>query len=289
MTLLIFCVIVNAFIGVVFKYFDQFKVDTFSAIVVNYWVCVLTGSIVLGEFPVRSSLLSAPWLPYAILLSVAFITTFTLMALTVQGFGIVVATIFQKMSLLAPALLGIYLYQESAGGMKLTGIIMAIVSIFVITKSDAEPTTNPQYRKWLYPILVLLGSCIIDFVLYYVNKHQILDSGDIRFVITLFFCAGVIGTTVLLYRLAMGHTKMSSKTLIAGVGLGIPNFFSIYLLVQVLSQGLDGSVVFPINNVGILAVSAVLGMIFFGEKLGLTKAGGLLMAIAAIVLISYGA
>lgn len=289
MTLLILCVIVNAFIGVIFKYFDRYNVDTFTAIVVNYWVCVITGSIVLGEFPVSTSLLTAPWLPYAILLSAAFIGTFTLMALTVQGFGIVVATIFQRMSLLAPTLLGIYLYQEGAGLSKLAGIVMAIASIFVITRSDTEPTTNPVFRRWVYPIMVLLGSCIIDFVLYYVNKHQILDSGDIRFVITLFFCAGVIGTLILLYQVLTGHTKMTKKTLLAGIGLGIPNFFSIYLLVQVLAQGMAGSVVFPINNVGILAVSAVLGIIFFGEKLGLTKAGGLLMAIAAIVLISYGA
>jgi len=56
----------------------------------------------------------------------------------------------------------------------------------------------------------------------------------------------------------------------------------------VLSQGLDGSVVFPINNVGILAISAVLGIVIFGEKMGQTKLSGLAMAIAAIILIAYG-
>ena len=86
----------------------------------------------------------------------------------------------------------------------------------------------------------------------------------------------------------MGKTKLSRKTLLAGIGLGIPNLFSIYLLVLVLSQGIDGSVVFPINNVGILAGSAILGVILFKEKLGITQLSGLALATASILLIAYG-
>jgi len=288
MLLLILCVLVNAFIGVIFKYFDRYEVEAFPAIVINYAVCVVTGSLVLGEFPIGPDLLSAPWLPYAVVLSSAFIGTFTLMAYTVRGFGIVVATIFQKMSLLAPTLLGILIFHESAGMIKIIGLALAVASIFVITKSDDEPTTTPAYRLWIYPIVVFAGSCIIDVLLYYVNRENIMDSGDIRFVITLFFCSFMIGSTVLLYQLLTGKVRITKKTMIAGVGLGVPNLFSIYLLVLVLSQGLDGSVVFPINNVGILAISAVLGIVIFGEKMGQTKLSGLAMAIAAIILIAYG-
>lgn len=288
MILLLLCIIVNAFIGVIFKYFERFEVDVFPAIVANYFVCALTGSIFLGEIPFDSSTLSQSWFPYALLLSGTFIGTFVLMALTVQGFGIVVATIFQKMSLLAPAIIGIIAYQEPVGWLKVVGILIAIVSIFAITKTDQNEAEKNQYSKWIFPVVVFFGSCIIDTLLYYINVNNIVDSGDIRFVITLFFLAGIIGLFFLIFKIIRGQARINQKSIIAGISLGVPNFFSIYLLVLVLSKGMDGSVVFPINNVGILAFSAIFGLILFNEKLGKVKSAGLLMAIAAIMMIAYG-
>lgn len=287
MLLLFLCVVINAFIGVIFKYFDKYDVNVFQAIVVNYFVCVITGSLVMGDFPIKMSMTAEPWFPYACALSGTFIFTFVIMALTVQNFGIVIATIFQKMSLLAPAIVGIWMYNESHGWIKIAGILLAIASIFVITK---RKDTDEEHHSgnWLFPIIVFAGSCLIDTVLYYVNVESIVDTNDPSFVIALFFMAGVIGLTILLYQLISGKSSFSRKSLIAGIGLGIPNFFSIYLLLLVLGQGMDASVVFPINNVGILALSAVFGVILFKEKIGMFKAAGLGLAITAIILVANG-
>ena len=51
---------------------------------------------------------------------------------------------------------------------------------------------------------------------------------------------------------------------------------------------MDGSVVFPINNVGILLTTAVLGLIFFKEKFNLQKLIGFSMAILAIIMVANG-
>lgn len=288
MLLLLLCVVINALIGIIFKYFNKYNVEAFPAIVINYFVCVVTGSLMLGEVPFGTDIIDKPWFLYALVLSCMFIGTFTIMAYTVRGFGIVIATIFQKMSLLAPTIIGIAVYHEGNSAIKTTGIILAVASIFVITRSDKETATNDHYRLWIYPLIVFLGSCIIDFILFYVNINNIVDSGDIRFVIALFLCAGIIGFIVLSIQIALGKSRLTVKSLFAGIALGIPNFFSIYLLVQVLSKGMDASVVFPINNVGILAISAMLGIILFKEKIGFTKLGGLALAIGAILLIANG-
>ena len=288
MLLLVLCVIINAFVGVIFKYFQKYDVNVFQAIVVNYFVCGITGAVVYGGNPFSAAMVTETWFPYALVLSATFIGTFVLMALTVQGFGLVVASIFQKMSLLAPTILGILVYSESAGIVKVLGIVVAIVSIFLITKSDTNTALPSKHTRWIYPIVVFLGSCLIDTILYYVNVKHIVDSGDIRFVITLFSVAGVIGLAVLVFQLSTKKSVFESKSIIAGIALGIPNFFSIYLLLLVLSNGMDGSVVFPINNVGILTFSAIFGLLFFHEKIGPFKAGGLILAITAIVLIAYG-
>lgn len=293
MVLLFLCIVINAFIGVIFKFFQKYEVESFQAIVINYWVCVLTGSLLIGEVPIGLHMAEQPWFPYALALSVTFIGTFTMMAKTVQQFGIVTATIFQKMSLIAPTLIGILLYSEGASIVKVGGILLAIFSIFVITKTKAaqgntahEPAATA--KNWIFPIIVLVGSCFIDSLLYYVNQHNLVSGGDIRFVIGLFFFAAVTGSCVLGYQLLASKTRLTMKSVYAGIGLGVPNLFSIYLLVHVLADGLPGSVVFPINNVGILAMSAVFGLLIFRERLGVYKISGLTMAIAAIILIANG-
>jgi len=65
------------------------------------------------------------------------------------------------------------------------------------------------------------------------------------------------------------------------------NFFSIYLLVLLLGK-YEGSVVFPINNVGILGFSALIGLLFFSEKFSVYKWFGLGFALGSIYLISNG-
>ncbi|HMU04738.1 MAG TPA: EamA family transporter [Saprospiraceae bacterium] len=76
------------------------------------------------------------------------------------------------------------------------------------------------------------------------------------------------------------------KNLIGGIGLGIPNFFSIYLLLLSLQQGWGGSVVFPVNNVGVLVMAAFFGIVLFKERLVPLRIAGFILAILAIILIT---
>ena len=74
--------------------------------------------------------------------------------------------------------------------------------------------------------------------------------------------------------------------MIAGISLGVPNFFSIYLLLLALQQGWGGSVVFPVNNVGVLVMAAIFGIVLFKERLIPIRIWGFALAVLAIVLIT---
>lgn len=290
--ILILCIVINSLIGVVFKLFDRFGINLFYAILINYCVCVITGSIYLGHMPISLNSANEIWFPYAAALGFVFVTIFTIYGNSVKYFGIVVSTIFQKMSMLAPALVAIFLYNEKLNLLKATGIIVGILSIVFLSyqkndKNKEHSTTLPK-KFWLIPFAVFIGSCVIDSTLFLMEAEQIAPSGDISFVIHLFFFAFIAGLILLIIQLLKGDRQpLTSKDIIAGICLGIPNFFSIYLLMEVIASGWDASVVFPINNVGILSCSAILGFIFFKEKITGNKVVGLAMAIIAIVLISY--
>lgn len=290
--ILILCIVINSLISVVFKLFSRFEINIFYAILVNYIVCVITGSIYLGHMPLAIDSVKETWFPYAAALGFIFVIVFTIYGNSVKHFGIVVSTIFQKMSMLAPAVIAIALYNENLSWLKALGIGIGILSIIFLSyhKRDKSANSAPAIPKkyWFLPLSVFLGSCIIDSTLFLMEAEKIAPSGDISFVIHLFFFAFIAGLMLLLIQLVKGNRKrIERKDIIAGIGLGIPNFFSIYLLMEVIASGWDGSVVFPINNVGILSCSAIMGFIIFRERITQNKIVGLIMAIVAILLISY--
>ena len=290
--ILILCIVINSLISVVFKLFGRFQVNIFYAILVNYIVCVITGSIYLGHMPLAIDSVEEIWFPYAASLGFIFVTVFTIYGNSVKHFGIVVSTIFQKMSMLAPAVVAIALYNENLSWLKALGIAVGILSIIFLSyqkrerRLDGAPLIPKKY--WFLPLAVFLGSCIIDSTLFLMEAEKIAPSGDVSFVIHLFFFAFVAGLVLLIMQLVKGNREqIKRKDIIAGICLGIPNFFSIYLLMEVIASGWDASVVFPINNVGILSFSAIMGFIIFKERITQNKIVGLIMAIIAIVLISY--
>jgi drug/metabolite transporter (DMT)-like permease len=289
MLVLFSCILLNSLIGVVFKLFEKFGVDNFQAIVVNYLVCVLTATVVSNENPIPANLFQQPWIGFALGLGVLFIIVFNLFALTVQKTGIMVSTIFQKMSLVAPSLIAILIFHETSDVGKWAGIAISLVAIVLLSySSDKEnKSTIDTHHVWIYPFLTFIGSCIIDSSIYLVQKNNLVQEGDIGFVASLFLFAGLTGLVILIIRIVKGQTAIRTKNIIAGVCLGIPNFFSIYLLLLALQQGWEGSVVFPINNVGVLVLAAFFGIVLFKEKLNGFKLAGFILSLLAIFFITY--
>jgi drug/metabolite transporter (DMT)-like permease len=77
----------------------------------------------------------------------------------------------------------------------------------------------------------------------------------------------------------------SRKELIGGIILGIPNYFSIYFLMNAL-QYMNASQLFPVLNISILLVSGVVGYFRYRETFKLSTWIGMALAIGAIVLMA---
>jgi len=75
---------------------------------------------------------------------------------------------------------------------------------------------------------------------------------------------------------------------LGGFLLGIPNYFSIYFFILALRiDGLDSSSIFIINNVSIVLLSTLLGIVCFKEKISPKNWIGIGIAILSILLITY--
>ena len=118
----------------------------------------------------------------------------------------------------------------------------------------------------------------------YLNLHFLAESDQGLFLIVIFGSTSIIGVLTIIIK----KLKVTLTSIIGGVLLGIVNFFSVYFLLKSLSEfGNDGAIVFPLVNVGIVLLSAFVSITVFNERLQLLNKIGLLVAIIAIILISY--
>ena len=103
---------VLALLTFVFKLFPRFKVDNFIAIIINYFVCYICGAIFMGAMPVAETF-ETQWIWYSLTLSFFFISGFWFVGNTVQQYGIGLATLMQKMSLIISVLYMMIVFGES--------------------------------------------------------------------------------------------------------------------------------------------------------------------------------
>lgn len=294
----------SVLLGFIFKLFSRFGVDGFQAIVFNYFTCFLCGWLHLGHFPVQSENFSTPWMPYALVLGLIFIGGFNLAALTVRHFGVTVGQIMQKMSILMTVPFAILAYQESAGWVKILGVLFALVSIVLVNwpstpegcsgtdrPSDTSPYTGsgfhpPKNLFWI-PVATWVLAGMLEVLLVRVQNEDLANMGDPTFIITIFGTAGVLGLSLALFGWATARLQFSWKNVVAGIVLGIPNYGSMLFMLLALSSGLEGSFVFPVANVGIIVVTTIGAVTLFREKLSTLNWAGIVLAVTAIGLITF--
>ncbi len=280
MIYLLLSVLFSSAIFVVFKLFDKFNINTLQAIVVNYFTAFCVGIFSYQENINFTSIPNKPWYIGAIILSCLFISVFNLMALTSQKNGVSVASVAGKMSIVIPVLFGIYLYDENLTIQKIIGIILALFAVFLTTSKGGATVKKGSF---LFPILLFLGSGIIDTLIKYIQTSYVSDSELPLFSAILFLQAGLLGIIVFLLK----PTKIYGKNIIAGVLLGIINYYSIIYLLKALNNKTMGSAeIFTINNVAVVMLTTLVGLLLFKEKLILKNWIGISIAIISILLIT---
>jgi hypothetical protein len=100
--------------------------------------------------------------------------------------------------------------------------------------------------------------------------------------------AGFVGFCLFIFLLFRNKIMFHLRSWLYGsILLGLPNFFSIYLVIVVLEQGWEASVAFPMINITIILLSTILGKIIFGEVLERKIYYGMAISIIAIGLLSW--
>ncbi|MCH2196070.1 EamA family transporter [Kordia sp.] len=286
MIYLILSVFISSSLFVIFKLFDKYQVNTFQAIVINYITAFCCGFFFYGNGITLTEMIERPWNIGAIILGGLFISVFILMALTAQRNGLSVASVAGKMSVVIPVIFAVIVYKEHLSTLKIAGILLALLAVYLTTVKNDGGTFDR--KKLLYPMLLFLGSGVIDTAIKYIETNYVAKGETPIFSAGIFGCAFLAGIIILFLR---RDFKITGKTILGGILLGIPNFYSIVFLLKALRPEHigDSSTVYPINNVAIVMLSTIFGIILFKEKLIVKNWIGIAIAIISIVMIAISA
>ena len=226
-------------------------------------------------------MLTSTWFYVALALGFLFISIFNVMALTAQKNGLSVASVASKMSVIIPILFGILIYKESVGFQKISGILLALVAVYL---TSVKPKSEVVLTKSIYlPIILFLGSGIIE-----TSVNHFAPDGDIPlFLAIIFASAGIIGFSTIGFKRLYNRQKLNRKSIPFGIVLGIVNYGSMYFLLKALRvEGYESSSVFTINNVAIVGVSCLVGLLLFKELISKMNWVGILTALVSIILVT---
>jgi len=269
---------------VIFKYFGIYKIDVLKAIFVNYIVAFSMGFFFAERQIPISEIYLEPWFSGALFLGALFVSIFFVMAMTAQKNGVSVTSIAGKMSVVVPVVFGIILYNESVTFLKIVGIIMALIAVYLSSVKEEKSEKNGTL---LLPILLFIGSGTIDTLLKYIQENYVSDEDVSIFSGSLFGIAGVFAFFILVIKTIKKREAFGYKNIIAGIILGIPNYYSIIFLIKALqNKNFESSTLFTINNVAIVVVSTLVGLFFFKEKFSIKNRIGVAMAILGIILVT---
>ncbi len=285
MFFLLLSILSSTLLLVIFKLFQRFNIKILQAIVVNYATAAVFGFFFKPDFSV-SFIISSPWFPVTIILGCLFISLFYLMALTTQKSGVSVSSVANKMSVVIPISVSVFLYHESLTVFKVTGVFMALAGVFLASLKNNERKINTKY--FYLAVLLFFGSGLLDSLIKYAQQlYQGITSFDL-FVPTIFGVSGLIGFFIIAYRTIILDEKLDLKSILGGIVLGICNYASIHYLLKTLDiRTLESSVVFPLNNIGIVVCSSLVSFFFFKENMSRQNWIGILLSIFAIILISF--
>ena len=282
MIFLALSIVSSCLIYMVFKCLGKYNVDRLQALIVNYITAFILGYNLSVSRTFFFEVTTEPWFYGSAILGILFILVFYLMVQTTQHHGMGVVSVASKMSLSLPVIFVILYYDEPLNFLKIVGILLAIASVYLVS---VKKKTNLKAAGFitLLPFLVFLGSGIVESTIKYLEEAFVQDDQVAYFSSSVFFFAGISGLIAYSIQSIFDYKKFKWKSVIGGIALGIPNYFSIHFFINALRAGdFTDAAVFVINNVAIVLLSTLIGIVIFSEKLEKQNRIGVLLAIISI-------
>ena len=238
----------------------------------------------LMKFDIHPFIENNQWLPFGVILGVMYILMFFLIGTSSQKAGITVTTLANKLSLVFPVFFSLFWFDEQITTSKYFGIAAAISAVMLtLYKKDVKKT---NFFYFVLPIAIFFGSGFIDSFIKYVQALQITNELSTAYSSFVFFIAFLCGIVITIFKSLNNKSRLHIPTIVLGTLLGLANFGSLFFILQALNNSnLESSLVFALNNMMIVALSAIFGFFIFKERLNRINVAGIVLAILSLYIL----
>ncbi|OTG82626.1 EamA family transporter [Acinetobacter sp. ANC 5054] len=227
------------------------------------------------------SLYKTPWI-LIIALGVLLPSIFYCLVRSLQSAGILKTELAQRLSVVLSLTGAYFVFNEYFNAIKLVGIALGVLAVLLILLSQRKSDHHAGNEGMLFLLSVWAGYALIDVLLKFASGL------GMQFAVTLnlvFICAFILSVV---YNLVQYKSVGQTKSVLAGLGLGILNFANIALYVKAHMLLKDTpAVVFAGMNILVVVFGVLAGLIIFKERLKVATIFGLIAGIMSVVFLAY--
>jgi len=248
-----------------------------SMLAVNYLTCGLLGAAyagfkLLGAHSSGFSLAAGMGAATGVL----YLAGFVLLQYNTRKNGVVLSSVFMKLGLLVPMLLSVLLFAELPNLLQSIGFLLAIGAIVLINYEKGTAFSGTR----LPLILMLLAGGSGDAMSKVFEVYGNASGADLFLFYT--FVSAFVLCVVLIF---VKKERIDKYSILFGVLVGIPNFFSAKFLLMSLGS-LSAVIVYPTFSVATILVVTVAGVCLFKERLKKNQWAALAVILAALVMLN---
>ena len=276
----------SAVLAIVLKIFFFFLGNRYGIILGNYLVCTLIAWL---RLPDRAMVLDGSTVTVlcGIISGALYVAGLVTMQTSTRLNGATLTAVFSKMGLIISLAVSIFVFGERPGPLQIVGVVLVLAALVLINGSgdenpeDAALSGKIHIGSLLATMLACGGGSAMAKVFEQVGER----SQDELYFLYLFITAAVLTTGLLIHEGKKTGKPLLPNEVAAGIAVGIPNYFSSFLLLPAL-VALPAIIVYPVNSTGaILIVMAVDALVFHQEHTKRQKVG-ILLVLAAMVLLN---
>ena len=294
---LIIATVLTAMFSIVFKIFHHKDIDANQAIFFNYLTAFILGFLFSLNGEVMVNPLKASWLFPVIILGFIFMAGMVMLSASTRRVGVAISTVCSRASMVIPIIVS-YMFIEGSAKPKWLLIVLVLVAMTLTIWTD-KPESGHKYSLLdiLAPITVFLmfgaSNSFLKVLQHRVTvadtdaglSEQAINSELSILTASIFFIAMLFCTFSFFKKNPDGkRSPLLLKNVIGGAALGTINYFCTFTLMLAMKT-IDSSFLFPVHNIGIVAIGAIVGWLAFNEKLKPHQVLGIVLAAVSIALL----
>lgn len=199
-------------------------------------------------------------------------------------------SLLYSLGLIIPVICGLLFWGEKIGLLQSTGLLLLLAAFYLgSSTAPAEGVKKGINLKWFaFTFTAFLGN---GFLMTITKTHQVLLPGKqvMEFLFIGFATAAVASiipaVIMLLFRKQDLHHLKNRNFVLIVIATGITTAVG-NMIMFILAGRMDGVILFPAVNGGVVILSAIASLLLFKEKLGRKGYMGLAAGMAALIMLS---